>query len=170
VSTKRLTSPDSTPRQASWLIRAIALAYAVFLTWLTLAPNPWWLFGVDTRGVERAVDSTLGDWIQHGMAYGLLAVLFALARWPGPVGLWLAAVMAHALLTEWLQGFVPDRTSDWTDAVANGAGVACGWLIVMALSRIMRGRRSIGRGRKPAASVDRESPAQAAVGPAGPRP
>ena len=29
--------------------------------------------------------------------------------------------------TEWLQGFIPQRTSDWTDAMANVLGVGVGW-------------------------------------------
>lgn len=123
------------------LIRGCAIAYTVFLTYLTLSPNPWWLFGADTKGVEQAVDSTVEDWIQHSVAYGLLAGLVALSRWPGRRGLWLAAVLSHALLTEWLQGFIPNRTRDWTDELANGLGVACGWLIAVGLLHLISGRR-----------------------------
>lgn len=84
----------------------------------------------------RAID----DGLWHGAGYGVLAALLlralAAARWDGVTGR--TAVLAAALATlygatdELHQWFVPGRSAQWSDLVADAAGAAaaCGalWL------------------------------------------
>ena len=62
--------------------RWASVVYAVLLTYLVLTPNPWWLFGFNTRDAELAVDATLGDAVQHASAYALFAALLVLGWGP----------------------------------------------------------------------------------------
>lgn len=82
----------------------------------------------------RAID----DGIWHGLGYGVLAALllraFAAARWEAVTGR--TALLATAVATlygvtdELHQWFVPGRTAEWSDLVADAAGAAvvCGAL------------------------------------------
>jgi VanZ family protein len=86
------------------------------------------------------------DWLHHGLAYAVLAVLavraLAHGRWAG-VGAsalavaWLIA-MAYGATDEWHQSFVPGRMSDVRDLVADGVGAALGLSLVGAWSIIKR--------------------------------
>ena len=78
----------------------------------------------------------LDDGLWHGLGYGFLAALLlravAAARWEGVTGR--TALLAAALATlygatdELHQWFVPGRTAQWSDLVADAAGAAvvCG--------------------------------------------
>lgn len=90
----------------------------------------------------RAVD----DALLHGAGYGLLAALLlralAAARWSGVTGrtALLAAVLAtlYGATDELHQWFVPGRSAEWPDLVADATGAAavCGVLwLWRALSR-----------------------------------
>jgi len=126
------------------------LAYAVLLTYLLLAPHPLWLLGYPGRVIETAVDGTLSGYLQHGLAYAVLAWLLVLASRTGR-GSWRVAcvllALAHGILAEWLQGFVPGRYSIWPDGLANVVGLAAGWV---AASWILRA------GRKPFGNLSRD--------------
>lgn len=72
------------------------------------------------------------DWLHHGTAFGGLAVLLlrALAggdpRRVGPALLltaWAAATV-YGITDEWHQSFVPGRTTDLRDVLADSAGAA----------------------------------------------
>ena len=82
----------------------------------------------------RAVD----DRLWHGLGYGLLAALvlraLAAARWQAVTGrtvlLAIAVATLYGVTDELHQWFVPGRTAQWSDLVADatGAAVACGAL------------------------------------------
>ena len=86
------------------------------------------------------------DWLHHGLAYALLAVLTvrALARGRRAgvgaatlVGAWLVATI-YGVTDEWHQSFVPGRMSDVRDLLADGVGAALGLGLVWAWSIIKR--------------------------------
>lgn len=122
-----------------------AVVYALLLAYVTLAPDPWWFLGQPGKKVEAAVDRTFADFIQHGGAYLVLAVLFCQASsTAGRRGTLLCGsfVLLHAVGTEWLQCYIPLRTCDWRDAGANLFGIICGWLGTLGMIRFrLRSRR-----------------------------
>jgi VanZ family protein len=122
------------PRIA-WIV---AVVYALILTNLVLAPHPLWLFGGLGDDTEQAVDRTISGYVQHGLAYALLAWLLVWAsRTHGLRGrLGCAAFAAgHGIVAEWLQHFVPLRYADWRDGLANTLGAALGWLLAVLILR-----------------------------------
>ena len=117
------------PQNRIWVWAIVAL-YVLLLSDLTLTPDPLWFMGSWGDEAEHAVDSTFADYLQHGLAYLLLAVLLvwgtSTTSRPSKATCSLFA-LTHAMGTEWLQGFIPQRTCDWTDAMANVLGVGVGW-------------------------------------------
>ena len=86
--------------------------------------------------LERVIDSSLTDLIQHGVAYALLAgLLLWSSRRKSPFTAVLCAGFAgvHGAAAEWFQYYVPHRNCDWPDALANLLGAACGAAIVCLL-------------------------------------
>lgn len=86
------------------------------------------------------------DWLSHGMAYGIGAVLIARALGADPARATASvAVMAVLLATaygvtdEWHQSFVPGRTAEVTDVVKDFMGAA-----VFTFFHSRRGSRSGG--------------------------
>lgn len=75
----------------------------------------------------------LNDKIGHLLAYSVLTInaglLVAKNKWL------FVAILAFALsaLLEYLQGFVPGRSVDWKDLVANASGVVIGLLVLFFL-------------------------------------
>lgn len=106
--------------------RLLAAGYGVLLTYLLLTPIPLWFLGAEGETIEEGVDLTLGDWMQHGLAYGLFAIVMlnavGPATWRRSFGT-LVFVVLYGVGTEWLQGFIPRRTCSGVDALANLAGV-----------------------------------------------
>ena len=88
-----------------------------------------------TSSLPSAVRA-LDDGLWHGLGYGVLAALLlralASARWEAVTGrtALLAAVLAtlYGATDELHQWFVPGRTAQWSDLVADAAGavVVCG--------------------------------------------
>lgn len=119
----RLCSMGRFNRKWAW---SFAAGYGVVLTYLLLTPIPLWFLGAEGETIEEGVDLTLGDWMQHGLAYGLFAVLMlnavGPATWRRSFGT-LVFVVLYGVGTEWVQGFIPRRTCSGVDALANLAGV-----------------------------------------------
>ena len=119
----------------------IVLVYAVVLTYLLLTPSPLWFLGVSGQAIEATVDRTLVGYVQHGLAYSLLACLVVWAT-RSTMGYWQAVWMlvatAHGIAAEWLQCFVPYRHVQWSDGMANALGVALGWLCASFVLRTLR--------------------------------
>lgn len=119
------------------LVNVLTVAYVALLSYLTLACDPWWIFGSAGRSVEDTIDSTLADHIQHSVAFGVLGVLLAthgLSANRTRVRLLIAFGLCHAIGTECLQHWIPMRTCMATDVVANVAGLVAGWWMLRILS------------------------------------
>ena len=109
------------------------VTYVTLLSYLTLAPDPWWIFGSTGQTVEETLDSTLADYFQHIVAFGVLGAMLAVnsrsatlirRRLLGTFGL------GHAIGTECLQQWIPLRTCTLTDLAANITGLAAGWWLL----------------------------------------
>jgi VanZ family protein len=68
--------------------------------------------------------------VLHVAAYACLAAFAVLLR---PAGMWrwliLLLLLEHGVATEFIQGFVPERTSSVSDVVIDHCGVALGALL-----------------------------------------
>ncbi len=107
------------------------------------------IFAASALSRVPSAAGAVDDKIWHGLGYGVLAALllraFAAARWEAVTGR--TALLATAVATlygvtdELHQWFVPGRTAEWSDLVADatGAAVVCGALWAWR-SRVARGR------------------------------
>ncbi|HVS39737.1 MAG TPA: VanZ family protein [Gemmataceae bacterium] len=78
--------------------------------------------------------------ILHVSAYAFLAG-FAVLICPAGTWRWLIVLLLleHGVATEWIQGFVPERTSSVNDIVIDHGGVALGVLLTWPWRRRGRG-------------------------------
>ena len=108
-----------------WLPFAVTLTV---VTVLLLIPKP----GKLAPGVD------VPDTVLHGLAYAALVLAAAVARpRPAPLG---AFLVAHGALTECLQAFVPGRTPNWGDWMADVAGALLTLGVVHAAGQRRRSR------------------------------
>jgi VanZ family protein len=122
------------------LIKSLLVVYLLALAFLSL--NPWL-----RPSSELAIGSITWDKIDHGLAYGVLAIIIILTfRKPAPkFGLTASAVLISAAVgvtVEFLQSWLTlVREFSWFDAYANGIGAAIGALgfwSFRVLSRVIR--------------------------------
>lgn len=125
------------------LHRFLACALVLFVTWSLLSPDP---FAVVRHSPLSSLEA-LSDLILHFGAFAVLsgALLTAL---PVPSSRITNQVMAvgligYAIGMEFLQAFVPGRTCDPRDAVANLAGIVGGMGICLAFDALLRQRHEI---------------------------
>jgi VanZ family protein len=120
------TAPEQ--RRLWRLLLAILLAA---ITWLALAPHP------------PRTASTGWDKANHLLAFAALAFASVWALWPRPRqwGLLAAALLAYGGAIELAQSFVPPRSADWIDLVADGLGIAAGLLAALPFTRGAARRR-----------------------------
>jgi VanZ family protein len=117
-----------------------ALVYTVALTYVLLTPHPLWFLGGSGETIEKAVDRTLMGYVQHALAYAVLACLLV---WASRTmsgysrAVWMLVAILHGVAAEWLQCFVPHRFGAWTDALANAVGVGLGWLGASLILRVL---------------------------------
>ncbi len=119
---QRLLGPSAA---LAWKI--ILLLLVVTISYLALSPAP-----------PRTID--LGwDKLNHAFAFTALAFAAALgyAPWHGKRSLIYLTLLAYGGLIEMLQLFVPGRSAEWTDLLADGIGIACGALIAAAGLRML---------------------------------
>ena len=137
--------------RAAW---TAVLVYAAVLTYLLLTPSPLWFLGGSGQVIEAAVDRTLVGYVQHGLAYSLLACLVVWATrtimgyWQA---VWILGATAHGIAAEWLQCYVPYRDGHWSDGMANALGVGLGWLCASLILRTLR--RPLGHPTEPLADT-----------------
>lgn len=111
------------PRAARyWRILFVALLCLV--TFLALAPAP-----------PRAVDF---GWDKANHAVAFCALNFTASLGFKRSALAALALLLYGALIEWLQGFTPTRSAEWTDLLANAAGVALGYLLGVLARAIAR--------------------------------
>ncbi len=131
LSSSRCGPPSRRTWRLGW--QAVAAGYLLVLTLLLVHPDAFALFGMGAKSVEKQVDVTVPGMLQHFTAYVLLGILlsvgFAGPRFT-PMSILLFALL-HGATTESIQAFVPNRTADWWDLLANTSGamlsVACCW-------------------------------------------
>ena len=101
------------------------------LLWGPVAVYMAMLFWLSSQPVLPGASLT-PDWTQHGLAYAGLALVtlraIARGRWSGVRAGAIAAtwivVTLYGVSDEFHQSFVPERTADVRDIVADGAGAA----------------------------------------------
>jgi VanZ family protein len=125
---------------------APATAPATLGLLLTPAARPWWrrllwllvlvvcFFAFSPRA--PGLDFENADKWQHIAAFAALSACAALARPPGPAGSLRAGAWmgAFGLLIEAVQWFIPNRSADGLDVIADALGIALG-LALVALAR-----------------------------------
>ena len=117
---------------------SLLLLYWLLLTNLLLAPQPWWYLGHFESDVQQLVERNLADYIQHLLAFSLLAVFAwgARASTSRPsVLLLLTGLGLYAILAELLQMWIPGRTCQWLDIACNLTGIAVGWMLSVLLAQ-----------------------------------
>ena len=109
------------------LAPAITGIYIAFLTYLLLTPEPLSLFFGEAAGeIHGAVEATVSSYTQHTISYAMLTALLVWTmslRGNFPLLISVIAAFGHALLTEGLQTFVPQRHGDLLDLLADLAGI-----------------------------------------------
>lgn len=134
-------------RLAVW--RALFVALLLFVTYMTLTPNP-----DDTDGelsIARWISellfgtSAFGDKVAHVLAYASLgaAAMLGEIRLARRGIVTLAALAAYGVLLEGLQGLGGVRTADAFDALANASGALCGAAAHHAMNFVIRLRRAL---------------------------
>lgn len=86
-------------------------------------------------GPEGAL--SVNDKLVHSFTYALLTFLGLLGRFKA--GFVLIVLLLHGTLIEALQAWVPDRTADWRDLLANSIGIL---VVLTAMSMVRRFIRS----------------------------
>ena len=118
--------------------------------WLPVAGYMAGIFWLSSQsvlpGVSVLPDFLNHDWLHHGTAYAGLALVALRALAGGRlrsvgtaslVGAWVIATL-YGLTDEFHQSFVPGRTADPRDLLADGVGAALGLGLVRAWSIIKR--------------------------------
>ena len=125
---------------------ALAACCMTFLTYLLLSEDPWWLFRSFPKETVRTLKHGVVDKVYHFVAYfGTTCILmwYAVSGTRRTMSLLAAAVTVHAVVTEFLQQFVPRRTTDMDDLFANLAGIAAGVCVGIQLRRMLTGSGTI---------------------------
>ena len=107
-------------------VRLVCAVYCLFVTLLLVAPDPLTLLGI-----ERLPTPEGGRGV-HFVVFALLAFVVHASRFPVHRGLTSALLVAYAVLTESLQGFVPSRSVEFLDLLENLLGLGAGtaiWLL-----------------------------------------
>lgn len=117
----------ATARRHPW--RALLAALLIAITCLALLPAP------------PVAISTGWDKSNHLLAFAALAFTAVWALWPQPRQWpWLAlALLAYGGGIEVAQSFLPPRSGEWADLLADGCGIALGLLLAWPIAA----RRSI---------------------------
>lgn len=109
----------------------VAIGVLGTLTFVLLSENPWVIFKFIPYRLRPETDlpDRIPDKVYHFTGYFGLSLVFmwyaaSRARWL--VFALVVFMFGHAVATEILQGFIPDRTTDWTDCVANSLGILLG--------------------------------------------
>lgn len=107
------------------LWRALLAVLFIAITWLALVPDP-------PQGVSTGWDKT-----NHLLAFAALAFTGVWAQWRQPRQ-WLVLVLVllgYGCGIEVAQGFLPPRSADASDVLADGLGIALGLLAAWPLVR-----------------------------------
>lgn len=108
------------------LWRAVLALLLVAITYLALVPQP-------PQGVSTGWDKS-----NHALAFGSLAFASVWALWPRPRqwGLLAVALLAYGGGIEIVQSYLPPRSGDWLDLLADGVGISLGLLVAWPFTAI----------------------------------
>lgn len=104
------------------LLKAIAIAFLLFTLWIIYAANT----GKDNLFFDIVIRIPNGDKFGHFFLFGILTLLLNLAlefRSYQRLPLGTVFVFVFVVLEEWSQYFLPDRSLDIVDLIANWLGV-----------------------------------------------
>jgi VanZ family protein len=107
-------------RVGIWALRISCAAYWLLLTTLLLVPDPLRLL----RMHRVPLDS--GSPLVHFAVFVVLSLATLASQFPIPSFVTLAVLAGYAVLTEYLQSYVPPRTMDSLDFVGNFLGILVG--------------------------------------------
>jgi VanZ family protein len=128
------------------LMRAVCIAYLVFLTLLLVSDDPTRVIGY--RENLPWIFSVLMPYA-HVLSFAVLAVLVTSIRWFVPRWGIVLVTAVYGGLTEILQGFQPHRTPEWMDWFQDLTGIALGaaacWIASLVVERFARRRGRAGR-------------------------
>lgn len=133
------------------VIRAISLAYLVFMTLLLFTADPTRLIGLHSRLLPLL--RLLMPWA-HLLSFLALAALALSVRWPAPRWSVVLMLVLYAGMTEIAQGFVPNRTGEWKDWFMDLAGIAVGTAICWTAAQLTGAIAKARRRRCPATPSD----------------
>ncbi|RTL33872.1 MAG: hypothetical protein EKK53_27400 [Burkholderiales bacterium] len=102
----------------------------IAITWLALVPNP-------PQSLSTGWDKT-----NHLLAFGSLAFTSVWACWPQPRqwGRLVGALLAYGIGIEIAQSFLPPRSAEAADVLADGLGIALGLLAAWPIVSVARRR------------------------------
>lgn len=121
-------------------ITLLASATAV-LSFLLLTSDPLGLLGIGPDDGGPGVNSLIPDTVQHYVSYAIFAVVLVVSLGRSDRrGLVVAGMVAfaHGAMAEWIQRYIPGRTCDARDLVANAFGILSGLAIILVARRISR--------------------------------
>ena len=108
----------------------VCLALLMFVSWGLLTPDPMAV----VRRSPLSILTTVSDLLMHGCVFGVFSIaccsLTARSNDPRVQKAILFLLMVYSTVTELLQVYIPRRTCDPLDAIANIAGIVVGAAIV----------------------------------------
>ena len=116
--------------------RCLVVLALLVISWWLIAPDPT----AGTRLLRQVQLAFRSGYLIHFCVYGFVTVLVlsALVPWKRrSLQLTIGLLLMHALLTEFLQTFVPTRYPDPLDACANLAGIVTALWIVRKFRRLV---------------------------------
>ncbi|MBI1313461.1 tetratricopeptide repeat protein [bacterium] len=142
---RRVLSAVCSERCAPARVRlAIAICATLGLSYALLSTDPWWFVRWLRGDAARVLEHGVSDKLYHVCGYLTLTVClmwWAVSRSRKATYLAGAVAAVHAVSTELLQHFVPGRTVDGADFVADLAGVSVGFSIGLLLRHVQQSTR-----------------------------
>ena len=92
----------------------------------------------DSSIMEKLDSLAVNDKLEHFLAYTGLAFVPTLHETPGKLRVFLALIATVGALLEIGQRFVPSRTGDVYDALADGVGILAGFLLALPIRATTR--------------------------------